>query len=277
VAAVNGFSNAVSLSLSGLAAANATWTFTPASIAPGGTAQLTVTPAANLAPGTYLLTLTGTSGSISRSAYATLVIPAPPNFTLAAAPAARTVPAGDATAYTVTVGAVNGFSGSVGLSLSGLPASVGSAAFSPASVAGAGSSQLTVTTLATAPPGTYSLKVTGTSGSLSHTATVALTVTARDFTLSTSPSTVTLTRGQTASYTITLGSVGGFAGAVSFSVTGLPAGASATFSANPVGPPGSTVLRVRTTSSTPRATSTIVVTGTSGALVHQVSVTLTVR
>jgi len=277
VAAVNGFSNAVSLSLSGLAAANATWTFTPASIAPGGTAQLTVTPAANLSPGTYLLTLTGTSGSISRSAYATLVIPAPPNFTLAAAPAARTVPAGDATAYTVTVGAVNGFSGSVGLSLSGLPASVGSAAFSPASVAGAGSSQLTVTTLATAPPGTYSLKVTGTSGSLSHTATVALTVTARDFTLSTSPSTVTLTRGQTASYTITLGSVGGFAGAVSFSVTGLPAGASATFSANPVGPPGSTVLRVRTTSSTPRATSTIVVTGTSGALVHQVSVTLTVR
>ena len=115
-----------------------------------------MTPAANLAPGSYLLTLTGTSGSISRSGYATLVIPAPPNFTLAAAPAARTVPAGDATAYTVTVGAVNGFSGSVGLSLSGLPAGVGSAAFSPANVAGAGSSQLTVTTLATAPPGTYS-------------------------------------------------------------------------------------------------------------------------
>jgi subtilisin family serine protease len=278
VTGANGFTDAVSLSLTGLSATMATWSFTPAVVPDGsGTAQLTVTPAGNLAPGSYLLTVNGTSGSISRSAYATLIIPAPPNFTLAAAPAGQTVPAGDATAYTATIGALNGFAGTVALSLSGLPATVGSAAFSPASVTAAGSSQLTVTTLATAPPGTYSLKVSGTSGSVSHIATIALTVTARDFMLSASPSLVTLARGQTASYTMTVGSVGGFAGGVSFSVTGLPAGATAAFSANPVGPPGSTILRVRTTSSTPRATATIVVTGTSGTLVHQIPVTLTVH
>ncbi|GAA4250539.1 hypothetical protein GCM10022255_039620 [Dactylosporangium darangshiense] len=278
VAGVNGFTGPVTLSLAGLSAAQATWSFTPAVISGGsGSARLDVTTAAGLAPGSYRLTLTGTSGSTRRSAYATLVIPAQPNFTVAVAPASATVPAGDTTTYTVTVGALNGFTGNVGLSLTGLPGGVGSSAFNPTSVATAGSSQLTVTTLATAPPGTYPLTVTGTSGSLSRTATVMLTVTARDFTLSASPSAVTVSRGQTASYTVSAGSVGGFAGSVTLSVTGLPAGASATFSTNPVGTPGTSTLRVRTTSSTPRASFTVIVIGTAGALVHQVPVTLTVR
>ncbi|WP_460492581.1 S8 family serine peptidase [Dactylosporangium cerinum] len=278
VAGVNGFTDAVTLSLAGLSAAQATWSFTPPVVSGGsGSGRLDVTTTAGLAPGSYPLTLTGTNGSTSRSAYATLVVPAPPDFTVAAAPASRTVPAGDTTTYTVTVGTLNGFTGNVALSLTGLPGSVGSSAFNPTSVAGVGSSQLTITTPATAPPGTYPLVVTGTSGSLSHTATVMLTVTARDFTLSASPSTVTVSRGQTASYTVSVGSVGGFTGSVSLSVTGLPAGASATFSTNPVGTPGSSTLRVRTTSSTPRAAFTIRVIGTAGALVHQVPVTLTVR
>jgi uncharacterized membrane protein len=242
-----------------------------------GSARVDVTTTAGIAPGSYLLTLTGTSGSTSRSTYATLVIPSPPNFTVAASPASRTVPSGDSATYTVTVGALNGFNGNVALSVAGLPAGVGMSVFNPTSIAGVGSSQLTITTLATAPPGTYPLTVTGTSGSLSHSAAVQLTVTARDFMLGASPSSVTVARGQTASYTLSVGSVGGFAGAVSLSVTGLPAGASATFSTNPVGTPGSSTLRVRTTSSTPRAAFTIIVTGTAGALVRQVPVTLTIR
>ena len=278
VAGVNGFAGDVSLSLAGLSGMQASWAFTPATVSGGsGTARVDVTTAASTAPGSYLLTLTGTSGSISRTAYATLVIPAPPNFTVAASPASRTVPAGDPTTYTVTIGALNGFTGNVALSVSGLPAGVGSATFTPTSVAGAGSSQLAITTLATAPPGSYALTVTATSGSLSHTAAVTVTVTARDFALGASPSSLTVTRGQTASYTVSVGSVGGFAGGVSLSVSGLPAGATATFGTNPVGPPGSSALRIRTVSSTLRGTFTIIVTGAAGALVHQVPVTLTVR
>ncbi|MEU7875199.1 S8 family serine peptidase [Dactylosporangium sp. NPDC049140] len=277
VAGVNGFTGAVALSLAGLSAAQASWSFTPPVVYGGsGSSRLDVTTTAGLAPGSYLLTLTGTNGSTIRRVYATLVVPAP-GFTVAATPASRSVPAGDTTTYTVAVGSLNGFTGNVALSLAGLPGAVGSSAFSPASIAGAGSSQLTITTLATAPPGTYSVAVTGTSGSVSHTATVTLTVTPRDFTLSASPSTVEVRRGQTATYTVSVESVGGFAGSVSLSATGLPTGASATFSPNPVGPPGSSTLQVRTTSSTPRATFTISVTGTAGALVHQVPVTLTVR
>jgi subtilisin family serine protease len=278
VAGVNGFTDAVSLSLAGLSAAQASWSFTPAVVSgASGTARLEVTLAATVAPGSYLLTLIGTSGSTSRSTFATLVIPAPPDFTLAVAPASRAVPAGDSATYTVTVGALNGFTGNVALSLTGLPPGVGTASFSPAVVTAAGGAQLTVATQATAPPGAYPLTVTGTSDPTTHSATITLMITARDFTLSASPSSVTVSRGQTASYTVSVGSVGGFTGNVSLSVTGLPAGASATFSPNPVGPPGSSTLRVRTTSSTPRGTFTIRVTGTGGSLVHEVGVTLTVR
>jgi hypothetical protein len=64
---------------------------------------------------------------------------------------------------------------------------------------------------------------------------------------------------------------------VSLTVAGLPAGTTATFSPNPVGSPGSSALTVKTTTSTKRGTYTLRNTGTSGSLVHNATVTLTVR
>jgi hypothetical protein len=106
---------------------------------------------------------------------------------------------------------------------------------------------------------------------------VALTVRARDFTLSASPSSITISRGQTASYSVAVGSVGGFTGSVTLSVSGVPSGSIVSWSANPVAAPGSSTLRVGTTKSTLRGTFTVTLTGKSGTLVHQVSVTLIVR
>ena len=73
-----------------------------------------------------------------------------------------------------------------------------------------------------------------------------------------------------------VGSVGGFAGTVTLSVSGVPSGSIVSWSANPIATPGSSTLRVRTTGSTLRGTSTLRVTGKSGTLVHQVSATLIV-
>ena len=74
----------------------------------------------------------------------------------------------------VSVSAVNGFTGTVSLSASGAPSGA-SAALSPTSVAGAGTSTLTLTP-GNAAAGTYPITVTGTSGALSHTTSVSWTV-----------------------------------------------------------------------------------------------------
>jgi hypothetical protein len=172
------------------------------------------------------------------------------------------------------VASLNGFADNVALSLAGLPPGLGAASFSPPVIAGAGSSQLTVTTLPTAPGGTYPLTITGTAGGVTHTIAVTLVVSARDFALSASPSSVTISRGKSAKYTVGVSVVGGSVGNVSLAVAGLPTGATAVFSPDPVRSPGSSALRVKTTSSTRRGTYTLRITGTSGSLVHQATATL---
>ena len=83
-------------------------------------------------------------------------------------------------------------------------------------------------------------------------------------------------KGKSASYTVTVSSQGGFAGTVTLSVTGLPSGATATFTPGSVVAPGSSTMKVKTTGQTPRGTFTLTVTGTSGTKVHQATTTLVV-
>jgi len=274
---VNGFTGDVSLALGGLPGGQASWSISPSVIAGGsGSAQVTVSTATSIAAGTYPLTITAASGATVHRVPATLVVTAPPDFGLSATPTSRNVVAGDGTTYTVGVASLDGFADDVALSLTGLPSGVGTASFSPPVIAGAGSSQLTVTTVPAAPGGTYPLTITGTAGGLTHTVSVTLVVSARDFALSASPSSVTISRGKSAKYTVGVSAAGGSVGNVSLAVAGLPTATTAVFSPNPVGSPGSSTLAVKTTS-TPRGTYTLRITGTSGSLVHQATATLTVR
>src|SRR2546425_1228145 len=82
----------------------------------------------------------------------------------------------------VLVSPLNGFSSIVNLSVSGLPTGA-TGNFSPASLAGSGSSLLTITTTAGTPAGTYPITITGTSGILTHTAPLTLTVSSTATTL----------------------------------------------------------------------------------------------
>jgi hypothetical protein len=85
------------------------------------------------------------------------------------------VGAGAATTYTTTVTAVDGFTGSVSLSVSGLPSGA-TASFNPTSITGSGTSTLTVSTTTATALGTYSVTITGTSGSLVHNTGVTMVV-----------------------------------------------------------------------------------------------------
>jgi subtilisin family serine protease len=283
VGAVNGFSGDVSLSLSGLTSAQATWGFSPPVVTGGsGSSQLTITTDPALAPGSYPLDIAATDDASTHHATATLVVPAPPDFTIAATPSSVTVTAGGSTQYTITIGSLNGFTGDASLSVAGLPPSGASGSLSPGVVAGgAGSSVLTVTTTAAVPLGTFPLTITATSGATTHTAAVTLVIApappSPDFALSVTPGTRTVTRGLSTTYTVSVSGSGGFSSPVALSIAGLPSGASATFSKKSVTPPGSSVLTVRTSRSTTRGTFTLRIAGKSGTITHQANATLVVK
>jgi Bacterial Ig domain/Glycosyl hydrolase catalytic core len=205
--------------------------------------------------------------------------PPSPDFSIAASPASTTVTQGAGTSYTVTVGALNGFSGTVNLGVSGAP--VGTmTAFTPSSVSGAGTATLDISTGASTPAGSVTLAIAGTSGTLTHSTTVTFVVNAPppppDFSMSAAPPARSVAPGGVTTYNVTVGPLNGFAGTVSFGATGLPAGASASFSPLTVTASGSTTMTVTTDGGTPTGTSTVTITGTSGAVTHSATASLSV-
>jgi hypothetical protein len=198
------------------------------------------------------------------------------NFTVSATPSNTAVTPGNSASYTVSTTAQNGFAGNINLSVSGLPTGT-TAVFSPASVSGTGSSTLTVTTTTSTATGSSTLTITGTSGALTQTTTVSLAVLGSpDFTVSASPSSQPVNPGGSTTYTVSVGALNGFSGAVNLSVSGLPTGATAAFSPASVSGTGSSTMTVTTTTSTATGSSTLTITGTSGSLTHTTTVILTV-
>ena len=212
-----------------------------------------------------------------RSAVAALIGSTQPDFTVAATPTSASTTAGGSVSYAVSVGAVNGFSGGVDLAVSGLPAGA-TPSFTPSSVAAPGSSQLIVTSSSATAAGSYALTISGTNDARTRTASVSFVVNpSSDFGVSVSPSSRTVKRGGSASYTVNVSFQGGFTGDVALSIAGLPPGSTATFSPSPVIAPKSSTLVVRTSSSTPRGTFTLTVTGTSGSAARNAKATLMVK
>jgi hypothetical protein len=99
-----------------------------------------------------------------------------------------------------------------------------------------------------------------------------------DFSIASSPSSQTVSPGGKTTYTSSITRLNGFTGSVSLAVSGIPSGATASFSVNPVGSSqSSSVLTVNTASSTPSGSHTLSITGTSGNLSHSTTVTLVVQ
>src|SRR5204863_154858 len=118
IAPTGGFTGQVTLSVSGLPS-GADGSFTPNPATTSSTLAVTTSP--STPTGTYTLTIAGDSGSLSHTTTVTLVVNPPPDFTLSAAPPSRTVTQGGSTSYGVTISRTGGFTGSVTLSVSGLP------------------------------------------------------------------------------------------------------------------------------------------------------------
>ena len=161
-------------------AAKYSWIF------PGGSPATSTAQTGNVTfstPGIYetSLTVIDTDGNSDPSppTRTITVTPSTADFSIAVSPPAQEVVPGGSATFSVTVSPLTGFTGPVSLSVSsesGFPSGITSAGFSPPSISGSGSSTLRIDTTTSTIPWALSLTITGTSGTLTHTASTTLLV-----------------------------------------------------------------------------------------------------
>jgi YD repeat-containing protein len=235
VQSVNGFSGQVTLNVKNLPGNNVAGTnFQPqiVTVPANGSATSTLNLGTNSQSplGTFSnLFIEGASGSTIRNSANFTLIVQDGDFTVSVSPASRTVTRGQFTTYTVTVQSVNGFSGQVTLNVKNLPGNnVAGTNFQPQIVTvpanGSATSTLNLGTNSQSPLGTFNnLFIEGASGSaIRNSANFSVIVQDGDFTVSVSPASRTVTRGQFTTYTVTVQSINGFSGQVTLNVKNLP-------------------------------------------------------
>jgi uncharacterized membrane protein len=245
-----------------------------------GSGSLTVTapPHGNIAPpGYYMLFILNSAHvpSVARFVQITNATQtAPADFTLSVTPSSQAVVPGAGTTFSVSISPLNGFSGTASLSASGLPTGA-TGSFNPSSIQASGSSTLSISTSSSIAAGSYPLTVTATSGTLTHSAPVTLNV--GSFSVAVSPTSQTVKRGTSASYTITVSATTGFSSPVSFSLAGLPKRTSGSFAPTTVTGSGTSKLTILPNKNAAAGTYTLTITSSGGGLTRSNQVTLTIQ
>jgi hypothetical protein len=270
-----GFTGSVTLAASGLpSGVTATFATNPTT----GSSVLTLAASASATLGNSTITITGTSGALTPATTTIALTIGPSNtggFTLSASPANLSIAQSGTGAETITVTDTGGFTGSVTLAVSGLPSGV-TASGCTTPITGDGSCVLTLTAPSTA-SGSATVTVAGTSGALAASTTFGVTFTTKvtpGFTLSASPTSLSVTQGKTATDTITVADVGGFTGSVTLAASALPSGVTAAFAPNPT--TASSVVTFTASATATAGTSTVTITGTSGSVTATTNIALTV-
>src|SRR3989475_710393 len=259
--ALNGFSGTISISdtiPSGLSCGSVT----PSSVSGSGTATLSCS--AN-SQGVYTVTITATSGSLTHQATTAFTYGTPPDFTITAtSPSALNV--GSSAKSTITIALIHGLTSPVALT-DNVPSGLNCGAISPTSF----TANSTATVSCSSPSAsTYTLTITGTSGSLTHAASATFTF--HDFSLSATPSSLSLNTGAQGTSAISLNLLNGFGSTVTLGVLS-PTGVTSSLSTASISGSGTSTLTIGPTTV---GSYTVVVTGTSGSLTRTVSLTITI-
>src|SRR5207245_1350306 len=220
---------------------------------------------------TYAVTISGTSGSLVHSSTIDVLV-LEPDFFLTASPNSVSFVVNNSATSTIALHSIGGFSGNVSLNATSSPAGL-SMSCSPAILVGSQSSICTVnsTTISS-----YTVTITGTSGNLSHNASIDVTVTPApqpDFSLDANPSALSFTAGDSRSTTISLQSTGGFAGTVDLTTASSPDGLTSSCTQSSI--TGSQTSTCTLGSST-AGSYAVTITGASGSLVHTAFVSVEV-
>lgn len=180
---LNGFTGTVTLSgNSSPAALTFSLSSTSVTLSSGGTSTSTLSVNSST-PGTYTVTVTGTSGSLSHATTVTVNVVStnPGDFSITANPTSLTIPRGSSAGPTISLASLNGFSGTITLSatVSSTPGPKASLSSSTVTLisGGQGTASLSVRANHKTAIGTYTITVTGTSGSVSHSVSITVNVT----------------------------------------------------------------------------------------------------
>ena len=244
------------------------------------TVPFVMTASSSSTPGNYPVTATGLVGALTHSLNVSVVIAAP-DFSITASPTNVVANVGSTGTSTITVTALNGFTGTVSVSQNG---------GTPCTLSATSVTLTTTTTYATTTlsctynaSGNNSVTVTGSSSSLTHGAMVTFQVV--DFSISADPQAPAgFIAGQSTTPTITLSSLGGFSGTVTLTSTTNPsvsygptvAFGSGTLSLASQGQ-ATTGATISTTAATPAGAYTVTITATGGSLIHQAMISITVQ
>ncbi|TMI54588.1 hypothetical protein E6H18_10725 [Candidatus Bathyarchaeota archaeon] len=197
VNSLDGFAGMVTLaaSVTSTIANTTTLSLNPAtvSITSGGSAIAILTIQASQSAPIYkywTVILKGTSGSGTHTLFVTLAITMPPpDFSISPNRTSMTVSIGSSGTSSITLASLYNFTGTVSLTASVSPADTTASlspvnptvSFSPAIVSlsanGTGMSTLSVSASLLTTPGTYTVAITANSGTISHSATVTVTIT----------------------------------------------------------------------------------------------------
>ncbi len=198
------------------------------------------------------------------------------DFTISASPTTLSIQQGSSGTSTIGTTPV-GSAGTVSLTAAVLPSGP-TASLSPAAVIAGNSSILTVNVGASVPTGTYTVTVTG-SETNTHSTTVTVNVTAPppppDFTISASPTSLSIQQGSSGTSTISTTLVGS-AGTVNLSTGVSQSGPTASLSATAVSAGNSSILTVNVGVSVATGIYTVTVTGSEGTNTHSTTVIVTV-
>jgi len=204
---------------------------------PSVSTSLTINTTALTPTATYTMKITGTSGSTMATTSTSVLVTATPvpGFTLAAGPVNITSP-GTSGSSSITITPTNAFQGTVALTCAVFSTASGSlptcSMSAPPAITGttAVTSTLTVGTSSTTADGSYTITITGTSGTITQTTTALVTVSGTAIVPNFAVSGTAITNatpGTPATSTITVTPSGGFTGTVSLgcTVTSSPSGA----------------------------------------------------
>lgn len=196
---VAGYTGTLSLSCAGLPAGISCGTFSSNPVVVAGTASVTlpINVGAGVASGNYAFNVVASSGTVTKQAVVNVNVGSVvPGIVLSAE--ALSVMQGSGGNSLITVTPVGGFTGTVALSCANVPTGV-TCGFSPSNLllSNGSTSTLTLNVAPPVAPGTYTVVVQGTSGAITNTTNLTLTVTSANyFTLVANPQVVSRLQGQ---------------------------------------------------------------------------------